>query len=224
MRVVIPYRLSRDGEALELRYAIRSMYKHFVDMTGVLLIGDKPEWYCGDHIHATDIPHRKEFSMMRKVASCPDGHFMYSNDDFFALQDFTADGLPCYYEKTCADLLNSHRYGQYRRLYEACPGSWLNYDVHAPMLMERGQFKRSWHLMREDQPIKTMYMQGQRTDRSQYLADAKLKGEHTYRELKFHIKDRPFFSTSDDCINPDLIRLFNELYPYASPAEKCNRF
>src|SRR5688572_1044615 len=140
MRLVIPYRLPADG-GIELKFAIRSMVKHFKPLSGVLLIGDKPEWYTGDHIPYADRKGEKERSMQLKVLQAPDEIFLYSNDDFFALQDFMH--VPNYYDTTCRDLAERHPIASYRQIYNNCLPKWLNYDVHTPMLMTKRGFKAS---------------------------------------------------------------------------------
>lgn len=220
MRLVIPYRLPQDG-GIELRYAIRSMVKHFKPLSGVLLIGDKPEWFTGDHISYADLKGEKERSMQLKVLQCPDEVFMYSNDDYFAAEDFTID-LPNYYDTDCRDMAASHPIDSYRKMYNNCLPGWLNYDVHTPMLMVRGSFKVSYHRMDEQTPIKTTYGNNATVwdPTKKYLADCKIKGEHNTFEIVYATKDRPFFSTHDSAVNADMITFLENLYPNASPYER----
>lgn len=219
MRLVIPYRLPADG-GIELRYAIRSMVKHFKPLSGVLLIGDKPEWYAGDHIPYADIPGEKERSMQLKVLQAPDEIFLYSNDDYFAAEDFTID-LPNYYDTDCRDMAARHPIDSYRKMYNNCLPGWLNYDVHTPMIINKKAFKQSYYLMDAQTPIKTTYANFfEIVPLHKYLADCKIKGEHSYDEIIYATKDRPFFSTHDSAINADMITFLNNLYPDASPYER----
>lgn len=221
MRLVIPYRLSGDGT--ELRYAIRSIQKHFKYLSGVLLIGDKPEWYTGDHIPCADIKGNKEGSMMFKVLQAPDEAFLYSNDDFFALQDFSFN-LPNYYDTTCADMAERHPIASYRERYHNCPGNWLNFDIHTPMFMNRVRFKQAYYAMDGQRPIKTNYgnHSGFYSEKlpGTYLCDQKISGKYNVAEIEDMIKDRPFFSTHDNCLNDAMLLILQELYPHASPYEK----
>jgi len=211
MRLVIPYRLS--GEGLELRYAIRSMVKHFKPLSGVLIIGDKPEWYRGDHIARADLKGEKEKSMMLKVLAAPDPVFLYSNDDFFAAADFGPD-LPNYYDVPCEELAIRHPQADYRKMYFNCGPAWLNYDIHTPMIMQKARFITQYSRMDEQTPIKTTYANG--LTGAAYLCDMKIRGEHTAAELVDLTRDRPFFSTHDSAVNVDLIDFLNTLYPNAS--------
>ncbi len=218
MRLVIPYTLPADG-GIELRYAIRSMVKHFKPLSGVLLIGDKPEWYTGDHIPYNDIPGNKERSMQMKVLQCPDMVFLYSNDDFFALQDFD-NTLPDYYDADCGRYAVSHPQSKYRMMYNNCRPGWLNYDVHTPIVVTKGSFMHTFQLMDEWQtPIKTTYL-NQITCDPVYLCDCKLRGEHSVGEIEYAIKDRPFFSTHNSAINGAMIGVFEKYYPDVSPYER----
>lgn len=217
MRIVIPYSLPADG-GIELRYAIRSMVKHFKDLSGVLLIGDKPEWYTGDHMPMADLKGEKEKSMQLKVLQAPDYIFLYSNDDYFALQDFDVN-LPDYYDTDCRDMAARHPIESYRTMYNNCLPDWKNYDIHTPMVIARNIFKASYYQMQAQMPIKTTYGNFAHGN-SVYLADCKIRGEHSTEELEYITKDRPFFSTHDNAINADMITFFENLYPNASPYER----
>ncbi len=217
MRLVIPYRLS--GEGIELRYAIRSMQKYFTPLSGVLLIGDKPEWYTGNHIACADIKGQKERSMQNKILQCPDEVFLYSNDDYFALQPFD-QFMPNYYDTTCNDTASRHPIHSYRDMYNNCPGNWLNFDIHTPMVMERQRFKMSLQVMDGQKPIKTVYGNYGQKLKGEYICDLKITGYHSETEIKDLIKNRLFFSTHDSAINASMISTLNYLYPDASDYEK----
>lgn len=213
MRLVIPYRLSGTGE--ELRYAIRSIYKHFKGLSGVLVVGDKPEWYCGGHIPLADLKGEKEKSMQLKVMQAPDDYILYSNDDYFAQEDFD-ETLPHYYDTTCRDMAERHSIASYKQMYANCLPDWLNFDIHTPMVMDMDRFRATFAAMDGQTPIKTTYAQGLP---GLYLADVKIRGQHTTAEIEFLTKDRPFFSTHDSAINADMLDFFSKLYPNASPCE-----
>lgn len=222
MRLVIPYKY--DADSVELRYAIRSIVKHFKPLTGVLLIGDKPEWYCGDHIPMADImwpdqPGRiwKERSMQLKIAACPDEAFLYSNNDYFALQDFTI--TPYYYDVTCREMAQKHIVTTYKDMYEQCNPDWKNFDVHTPLIMMRDKFHQSFQDMISKDcqwPIKTTYAHD---FEGTYLTDIKIRNSHTVEELVWKTKDRPFFSTHESAINDDFIYFLSNLYPDKSKYE-----
>lgn len=219
MRVIIPYRLPADG-GIELRYAIRSMVKHFKPLSGVLLIGDKPLWYTGDHIPYADLKGEKERSMQLKVLQAPDEIFLYSNDDYFAAQDFGIN-LPNYYDTDCRDMAARHPIDSYRKMYNNCLPYWKNYDVHTPMIMRPGILQVAYYRMDAQTPIKTTYGNDALCKHySGTIADCKISGEHSTEEIIYATKDRPFFSTHDSAINLDMIDFLQSKYPNASPYER----
>lgn len=153
--------------------------------------------------------------MQLKVLQCPDKVFLYSNDDYYALEDFDYQ-LPHYYDTTCRDLALRHPQRSYREMYNNCLPDWLNFDVHTPMIMEKQRFKETFEAMDGQTPIKTTYGQGLP---GWYLADMKIAGEHNKELLDYKTRDRPFFSTHDSAVNADLIEFLNNLYPDKSPVE-----
>lgn len=207
MRLVIPYKT--QGEGVELRYAIRSMFLYFKDITGCIIVGDKPDWYTGEHIQFPDEFGRKEFSIYQKLMQVQDT-VLYSNDDFFALKPFGAD-LPYYYTGKVRDYAGKDK--RYRDLYRACLPTWLNFDGHTPMIIDTKKFE--WIV---DRPIKTYYA-NQNNLPGTPLIDLKITGKYLYSEYKNLIKGRPFFSTKDNEDCPNMVKLWNELYPTPSPFE-----
>lgn len=210
MLLVIPYQNDRKN-GLELRYALRSMVKHFTALSGIVLVGDRPSWYCGEHIPREDAtPKRKEYNIYEKLMQVS-GTVLYSNDDYYARADFD-EGLPNYYEGTCGQ---KHPVDKvYRELYDNCPAEWLNFDIHTPMIIDTTRFT-DWPI---DRPIKSAYANTLKLPAT-FLVDCKIRGTVTYREAVERIKDRPFFSTHGNAERGGLPRLLNELYPVKSKYE-----
>lgn len=207
MNLVIPYK--QQGEGVELRYAIRSIAKYFKDLTGCIVVGDKPEWYTGEHIPFGDEFGRKEFSIYQKLIQVQ-GTVLYSNDDFFALKPFDSS-LPFYYSGKVKSYSGTDK--RYRDLYRACLPNWLNFDVHAPMIIDTTKFE--WIC---DRPIKTYYANQNGLPGTE-IFDLKITGKYLYSQYRNMIKGRPFFSTKDNEDCPNMLRLWNELYPEKSPYE-----
>lgn len=218
MKLVIPYR-QRDN-SIELKYAIRSMHKYFTPLSGVILVGDRPDWYQGDYVWCEDIKGKKEESMQKKIiVGAPVEKFLYSNDDYFALESFD-ENLPNYFDFTCGELAEVHPQRDYREMYNNCPFNWLNFDVHTPMIMDFVRFTQSVGAMDLQTPIKTTYGNYKPALKGEYLCDVKIRGEHTAKEIYGKIMNRPFFSTHDSAVNDDLTHVLQELYPDPSPYEK----
>jgi hypothetical protein len=210
MNVVIPYTHERDhGE--ELRYAIRSMVKYFTPLEDIILVGDAPDFYVGQYIPCPDIKGRKELSIYNKLMQVHPQTVLYSNDDYFALKAFDEE-LPNYCSgKLCKDKKTVD--ADYRRLYEACPGAWMDFDVHTPMIIDTSKF--NWE---DDKPIKTYYANQNRIA-GQLLPDLKIRGVRDYGSIKQLINGRPFFSTNGNIKAGGMMQVMNELYPVKSKYE-----
>lgn len=214
MNVVIPY-INDNNNGLELRYAIRSMVKHFKDMTGVILIGEKPEWFNGLFIPVPQVetkPKRKEYQIIRKLLFAF-GRFLYSNDDFFALQPFDS-GLKNLWNRPCRKQAIITTDATYQRMYKACPEGWLNYDIHAPMVINSILFKQylpaDWETV--DRPVKSIYGNNSPYP-SEQADDCKIRDNKPYSEILPLIKGKRFFSTCDNASSPGMVKLLQELYP-----------
>lgn len=209
MKVVIPYTDDRlDGA--ELRYAIRSMCKYFKDMTGCILVGDRPSWYTGEYISCNDIPGRKEYSIYNKLIQVQ-GVVLYSNDDFFALRPFGSD-LHYYYYNNVKNV--GARNATYRELYNNCPSHWLNYDIHVPMVIDTTRFE--WGAA--DTPIKSTYANSIGVEGVQ-LEDMKITGAHTAMGMRMLTDGRPFFSLNGNALYPGIKEFLQQSYPDLSPYE-----
>jgi hypothetical protein len=207
-----------NNNHIELRYALRSMVKHFKSFTDVLLIGTKPEWYTGKvlEVEQVETKHkRKEYQVILKMLNVG-GYCLYSNDDFFALEDFDLT-LPQYYDGTCRKAAIKYHDQYYKNMHQACPEGWLNFEVHCPMVMNTTILERElpedWHTV--DRPMKSIYANKYAIN-PQPLPDCKLRGNMSYENAKAIIKSKPFFSTCDNANYPGIANLLQELYPLSS--------
>ena len=210
MNLVIPYKQTKD-DGLELKYSIRSMVKHFKDLHHVIIVGDLPSWFIGNHIQAEDMPRKRELSVLRKIKKV-DGLILYSMDDIFALKDFGAD-LPNYYDGLCGQKKPIDR--TYKEMYRDCPSAWPAFEVHCPMVIDTDLI--TWD---DTRLLKTWYANTNNLPGVE-LPDCKLKGEMSYFEIKDAIKDRLFFSTKDNIQRGGMLRVMNELYQNASQYERA---
>ena len=205
MRLVIPYRIDPNN-GHELRYAIRSMVKHFKPLSGVVLIGDKPDWYQGEHTPATDTG-AKEWNIVNKILLSPYEDFLYSNDDYFATEDFSTD-LPNYYSTT---LREARVHGKYVGRVINCRSVYpdgLFYDIHTPMVINLTKYREANNLPQTKEYLcKSLY--GNFIGGGVQLPDNKIRNGKL-------IPHGPFFSTNDRTCK--MINL-NELYPVKSDYE-----
>ena len=212
MILVYPYRYCPHN-GRELRYSIRSMVKHFKDLTGVCVIGDRPEWFTGDYIPARDITGRKEWSIVSKVMLAPAGVFLLSSDDVFALKDFDVN-MPFYYSGSLSSA-RARAAGQYpQRISNTIQlyPEGLMYDCHTPMVINKDAYcnlhgKCNWQA--REYLNKSVYANGIHTV-GEHIPDCKIRRGSVIPNL-------PFFSTSDQTsLNIPL----ETMYPDASPYEK----
>jgi hypothetical protein len=211
MNIVIPY--TDDGaDGYELKYAIRSMVKHYLHMTGVLLIGDKPTWYTGDHIPFKDIHGRKEWSIVTKILQAPYGHFLLSNDDIMAQHDF--DTLPLYHAGPIPGYPAYDLYLERRNNVHALFPDGLFYDVHTPMPVIR----EIYHECQPDDWDKKEYLQksiyGNTIGGGELIYDNKLRGVHPGFKID---PSHPFFSTSNRTVK---FLPLQEMFPKPSRYER----
>jgi hypothetical protein len=219
MTVLIPYTDDRNN-GTELLHSIRSLVKHFRAMDNVVVVGDLPRWYSGDHIPLRDIPIRREYSMYIKAMTAAKQYnlteFLYSTDDHFCLTDFD-ESLPNYYTSDCKSKALSSTSGRYRRMYANCPEGWLNFDCHTPIMMRPFAYVSTRN--ETDTPIKSTYANGAGVTGTP-IVDCKFFNGHSYEQIKAIIAQRQFFSTSPFSQNKDMLRVLDELYPEKSHYEK----
>lgn len=210
MRVFIPYKETKD-DGLECKFTIRSMVKHFKSMTNVILIGDKPSWYKGDHHQFEDVPNRKEYSIYRKLILLNET-VLHCNDDFYALQDFDKD-LPNYYSGLCREQAPMDK--TYRDLFRNCPGEWKNFDIHCPIVLNTQGFDE-WLI---DRPLKTTYANFNKLLGTETI-DCKIRYKPDVNEINYNIAGRMFFSSCDNAHENGMNRVLNSLYPNKSRYER----
>lgn len=210
MNLVIPYRHD-DHDGYELKHCIRSMVKHFTDLTGVTIIGDKPKWYTGEHIKAKDGP-RKEWNIVSKILMSPYPQFLLCSDDVFATQDFDAT-LPMYY----SERLDQVKYkGQYptraANTMKVYPDGMM-YDIHKPMVIDRALFREAQlqgNWAQREYLSKSMY--------GNYVGGGEVLADHKVRHAFKCDLTKPFFSTNGGAV-AKMLKL-HELYPLTSVYEK----
>lgn len=175
------------------------MVKHFKPLSGVVIVGDKPTWFTGTHIpYQTDPPkERNIYNKLKQVT----GTVLYSNDDFFALQDFD-EKLPNHYKGLCSEHKTHDK--KYKELYNACPAGWLDFDCHCPMIIDTTKF--NW--LAADMPIKSVYGNTNKLTGTKYV-DMKV------RDGNYDLQGRDFFSTH----NTADLQILNELWPDATEFE-----
>lgn len=192
MRVVIPYKATNNND---LYWAVKSIEKNYLDLSEIIIVGDRPPFdFHGQWIDCRDT-YDKEFSIYTKLARVP-GEVLFTNDDIFFLQPVRE--IPNYYKGLCGDRVNSGD-AYYRRMYRKCPAIWLDFDVHCPMVINTDIFQ--WM---HGRPLKSQYGNS-RGLIGTFTKDFKIK---TIEELAL---TRPFLSITthlSKIVEPVLRKLF----------------
>lgn len=203
MKVLIPYKDDgKDGQ--ELYYSIRSFEKHFKDLSGFILVGDKPSWFTGEHIPCEDIEGRKEYSVYLKLKKV-EGIVLYSNDDFYALKPFDSN-LPNYYFGTCREMSQRVTDRRFKDLFGQCLPEWKSFEVHFPMVIDTRLLDYD-----NDCLLKTTYANRLNLPAVEQI-DCKIRDNLNYGEIKERIKDKPFWSTHDNGDKPGVLSMLKKLY------------
>jgi len=145
MRVVIPYKKVPNND---LYWAIRSIIINYEPLEKIIVVGDKPD-FAGDYEYIPCPEQRdKEFSIYHKLRQV-DGPVLFSNDDIFFMN--RVHDIPNYYLGTCGEKKGPMS-PYYKRMYDKCPPTWLDFDAHCPMVINTTFF-----MWRQGMPLKSQY-------------------------------------------------------------------
>jgi hypothetical protein len=149
MKIVIPLGPGSKWQNNELRYALRSFEKHLSGVTGLLIIGDKPDWLNCESIPFKDqsLGRHKERNIFDKVsAACKliRDPFLFANDDHFLLTDFDAGLFPNYYYGLLSDKkpAKGNTYGRTIKNTRLFLGDVRYFDIHCPIVIDPKQFQK----------------------------------------------------------------------------------
>lgn len=220
----------------EIRYSLRSLEKHLLDMGQVFIVGRKPDWMQGVNLIEKDDPHKcKERNIMEKVlAACKDDRvskrFLFLNDDHFALQDFYGATLPNFrkrllptkhdlYRRTTtyrSALLNTALALLQRNL------TFFHFDIHTPIIYDKALFPKVMELydwrISNGYVVKSLYANTLALPH-QYMTDLKIDNRLSLEHIKSLCQGRMFFSIGDKGLNEPMVHYLNELYPKKSKFE-----
>lgn len=224
--IILPY---RNTGTQDIIYALRSYHRYLQGYGRLVIIGDAHPGITPDiYIPMTDLigAKHKEWNMFWKtLVACehddltPD--VWYTNDDFFLLQSCDAATFPLHHKGPLVPRGNNTPYAKtIRNTLRALGDDVVNYDTHAPMVINRAQFcdleaadDGAWG---KDYGLcmKTWYAYGAGITGT-YYEDMKLVYLHAAEELY----GRQYFSTDDKAwrwCGP----MMESLYPDKSKWEK----
>lgn len=238
LSIVIPVRDTSKNNHKELVYALRSLQLNLKGIGDVFIAGKNIVGLRGlKYISCKDEPQGKwkERNIYRKIMAAiahPEvtEDFIFTNDDIFLLKEFDAHNLPYYHKGTLEDTM-SKNIGDYRksvnhtRKYLLSYGKpTLDFDTHFPIVYNKKDFctfvcnNVNW-----EQPfgniIKSLYCNMKGIE-GEFGGDCKIQHRMSYEEITSKIGDKTFFSTSDKCLNEDMMRFLNEKYKEKSKYER----
>ena len=153
--VVIPLGSGSKANDLELRFALRSLEKHFLDLGRVFICGCRPAWLQGiEHVDVPDLhTSDKDRNLVEKVlAVCKSGVsklFLRQSDDQVMLVPCRTEDVKAYHAGDLADRVGNKAYWEGGwKLRLRATGHWLrvrgfptlHYDTHLPMIYDRDRF------------------------------------------------------------------------------------
>lgn len=236
MDIVIPLGSGSKHNNLELRYTLRSIEKHILiplcqEPGQIFLVGDRPDFIHNViHIQAYDTPESKwkEQNIFQKVMAAIDDprlsdDFILFNDEHFLLEPFTGT----YYDQgflkdsLASRTLHESYANTIRNTLRMYPEG-LDFDVHCPMVMNKGLFRAcvaqaEWHLP-FGFSIQSLYGNGC-VKGGDYHSDCKIRLPFSSEKILAMIKNWAFFSIGDEALNKEMELVLSELYPHKSVYE-----
>jgi hypothetical protein len=220
--------ICRPGDNEELRYSIRSVLANAPE-GNIWVVGDKPDWYSGNHIYVNPKSSKYGNARMNIEAILNSTEiserFVLMNDDFFIVKPVKE--IKYFYNgkmKNIIEALESRRGNAgylnllrktHQKLIRNRISNPLNYELHIPMVMEKEKLNKifvQYSLWRS--PYGNIYKVG-----GEYMRDVKYHTNPVHK-TSFHYleSDLPYLSTEDDSFEEVLPYLEN-LFPNPSPYE-----
>lgn len=237
--IVIP--LMHQGskhDNLELRMCLRSIEKHLTGYRNIIIIGERPKWLSFKntfHLSFSDNTnsiHRARNIYHKLLEACQDlsitNNFLYFNDDHYLLEDFHAPSFP-YYHRGEINLdqmaWNNAQYKQMSQtkdyLRKECCWALNDYDVHCPMVINKGNFFNTFPICWPEYGygIKSMYGNLWHKEKVIECEDLKFRERVMTKEAIYQtLEGREWFSIGDRALleGSKIIEVLNELYPKKS--------
>ncbi len=219
MKIYVPYKYD-GGE--QLKFCLRAIEKNLCGYQDVILITDqKPDWFKGNTIFQTDVPNRKQFSIIRKLFEVKDERFIMFNDDHFLLRPLHINEIKNWYHGTLEEAKGKAS-GRYHTAITNTIrhfGNIRNFDIHTPAIFTREGIHRVYRLEWGDNEyiIKSAFFAN---SEGEEMTDCKINRPTTREDIEERIKDRIFFSVGPNGYKQQMIKKLNELYPEKSRWEK----
>lgn len=236
--VAIPY-LHELSQGEELRYAIRSWCKHMRDEFEIVIVGDRPKWYTGNHIQTgsiRNIPFCRAFDITAKLyriisdTNISD-EFIYTYDDVYLVNDCTESDFKLIIALSAIQKgsILPHGSDKWKRMLEASRKLFnepvvYNYETHLPRMFKKqwlNQILNVYNFKMNALLVSTVYF-NEYYDTPDIILEvendikAGIYTRTTFPQLELKIKGKKFLNHSETAYNNDMKKLLIRLFP-----EKC---
>lgn len=146
----------------ELRWSIRSVLKNYEGKANILVVGDKPKWYSGEHIpvkRAKKQPRRGFRDVLNKIHRICTGDevpesFVWMMDDIYFVNTVTFSDLKKHYyhgsqhSRRVSTVKHKNGWQELKRIsfLEAEKAGMPTYDfcTHLPHVLQKSRFLETW--------------------------------------------------------------------------------
>ena len=227
--------ICREGDNVELRYSLRSIYQN-TNVNSVWVVGGKPDWYTGNHIAVPQTGGKYQNARANLQAildskSIPD-KFVLMNDDFYIINPI--ERIPIYHGGDLAH--KAERYQEFKfssrhamllretvkMLKENGVQHPLDYSLHVPMTIHKSLAQYSLSL---GGAFRSVYGNMNRIGGTLLpVHDVKVHLKHIHfpesYDYKKYADDIPFLSSADRSFPTVYRGLLKFRFTEASPWEQ----
>lgn len=244
--IVIPYmeQLAQgQGEDKELKYAIRSFEKHCKFDFDIVIIGDKPSWYVGNHIYTEKIrgmQFARCFDIANKLnhicqSNLITNDFIYTYDDVYCINDCSIEDFKKIIALGYLDRTSRLKDGSvnYRRLMDETiravdQDEFYHYETHLPRILNKNKLEiliKAYKLNKRPVLFSTLYFNEFYDKPDIILMDSNpvKAGIYTrlpYSEIVKRTKGYKWMNNSENAYNDGLQKFLKESFPNKSKFEK----
>jgi hypothetical protein len=208
----------------ELRFSLRALAKNAKWCDGVLLIGDKPDWYTGHHIgHQGE---KQKFSDVQvklgiACAAMDAEHWVVMNDDMYLMQE--QHDCAVFHGPPLNEKWQDYG-GRYRdatvETMRIVGGEFPTYGLHCPLPVATEQLQEALELCNGSALYRTVYAwiaSGHGSSKlGRFSEDFK-----AHNELQIEgLLEKPWFSTKEQVVSEQFfLKPMRERFPDPSPWE-----
>lgn len=222
---------------VELRYSLRSLFKHLHKIEQVFIVGECPAFLRDIvHIPATDNhtnnSGRNIYDKLTLACNHPSlsPHFWAASDDHFLIKPLSQKRYPYFYIgslwETLQKLGKQSKFKPYvESTFWALHDRGLptkNYNSHLPMIFQKNIFTElmdsfNWD-MTKSYTVKGLYPNALKIPGVK-IEDCKFHAPKTKTAIYRTLEKSWFFSTNEHSVNDAMREVLQELFPNPSPVE-----